>query len=298
MKQIYTLLFLVLASVASYAQEIDSMQLEIQQIENSLQYQTGVISLKDGLAKITVPQGFKFLDAEQAEYVLTELWGNPKTGTTLGLLVPEQYGVLDSNSWVFNVEFDEIGYVKDNDANDIDYADLLKTMQQETLDGNTERTAAGYEPIQLLGWASTPYYDNENKILHWAKEIKFGETDEHTLNYNVRVLGRKGVLVLNAIAGMNNLPEVQNSIATVTGNVAFENGHSYFDFDPKVDEVAAWTIGGLVAGKMLAKVGFFALLLKFWKVIALIVVAAGSGVLKLFKHRKEPTPTEDFPVAG
>ncbi|RDV13034.1 DUF2167 domain-containing protein [Pontibacter diazotrophicus] len=297
MKQIYTLLLLVFASVASYAQEVDSLKLEIQRIENSLQYQTGVISLKDGLATITVPKGFKFLDGEQAEYVLTDLWGNPKTGTSLGMLVPEQYGVLDSNSWVFNVEFDEIGYVKDDDANEIDYADLLNTMQEETLEENAARKAEGYEPIQLIGWASTPYYDADQKILHWAKEIKFGEADEHTLNYNVRVLGRKGVLVLNAIAGMNNLPEVQQSIATVTGNVAFESGHSYFDFDPKVDEVAAWTIGGLVAGKMLAKVGFFALLLKFWKVIALAVVAAGSAVMKFLKRRKEATPAEEVPVS-
>jgi uncharacterized protein YccT (UPF0319 family) len=73
MKQIYTLLFLVLATVATYAQEVDSLQLEMQQIENSLQYRRGVISVNDGTAKITVPQGFKYLDAEQAEYVLTEL---------------------------------------------------------------------------------------------------------------------------------------------------------------------------------------------------------------------------------
>jgi uncharacterized membrane-anchored protein len=297
MKQIYTFLFLLLACVASYAQEVDSLQLEMQQIENSLQYQRGVISLNDGTAKLTVPQGFKFLDAEQAEYVLTELWGNPKTGTTLGMLVTEQYGVLDSNSWVFNVEFDEIGYVKDNDANDIDYADLLQTMQEETLEENAERSAAGYEAIELIGWASKPYYDKEHKILHWAKEIKFGEADENTLNYNVRFLGRKGVLVLNAIAGMSSLAEVKQNIAPVTNSVAFVDGHSYFDFNPDVDEVASWTIGGLVAGKVLAKAGFFALLLKFWKVIAVAVAAAGPAVLKLLKRRKEATPIDEVPVA-
>jgi uncharacterized membrane-anchored protein len=294
MKQIYALLLLVLASMASYAQEVDSVQLEMQQIENSLQYQTGVISLNDGLATLTVPPGFKFLDAEQAEYVLTELWGNPKTGTTLGMLVPAQYGVLDSNSWVFNVEFDEIGYVRDDDASDIDYGDLLKTMQEETLDGNTERAAAGYEAIELVGWASEPYYDNEQKVLHWAKELKFGDTEENTLNYNVRVLGRKGVLVLNAIAGMNSLPEVKNNIATVTNSVSFEKGHSYFDFNPDVDEVATWTIGGLVAGKVLAKVGFFAFLLKFWKVLAIAAAAAGSAVLKFVRRKKEATPSGEI----
>ena len=31
----------------------------------------------------------------------------------------------------------------------------------------------------------------EKKVLHWAKEIKFGETDGTTLNYNVRILGQK-----------------------------------------------------------------------------------------------------------
>jgi uncharacterized membrane-anchored protein len=45
-----------------------------------------------------------------------------------------------------------------------------------------------------------------------------------------------------------------------------------------VDEVAAWTVGGLVAGKVMAKAGFFVVLLKFWKVIALAVAGAGSFV--------------------
>jgi uncharacterized membrane-anchored protein len=170
-------------------------------------------------------------------------------------------------------------------------------MQQEIKEGNQERVASGYEAIELVGWASEPYYDHANKILHWAKEIRFGDADENTLNYNVRILGRKGVLVLNAISGMNSLPEVQANIATVTGSVTFEDGHSYFDFNPDVDEVAAWTIGGLVAGKVLAKAGFFALILKFWKLIAVAVAAGGSAVIKLLRRKKEVVPTDEVPVA-
>ena len=37
------------------------------------------------------------------------------------------------------------------------------------------------------------------------EQIKFGDTEENTLNYNIRVLGRKGVLVLNFIAGMESI---------------------------------------------------------------------------------------------
>lgn len=53
----------------------------------------------------------------------------------------------------------------------------------------------------------------------------------------------------------------------------FNDGYRYGDFNPSVDEVAGWTIGGLVAGKVLAKAGLFAVILKFWKFIAIGVVA-------------------------
>ncbi|WP_219855953.1 DUF2167 domain-containing protein [Pontibacter mangrovi] len=286
MKQLYTLFALFMCAFSSFAQT-DSLQLEIQEIENSLKYQYGEISLGDGLAKVTVPKGFKYLDPEQSEYVLTQLWGNPASGTTMGMLVPKDKGVLDDDAWVFDIEFDEIGYVEDKDAEDIDYNELLATMQADMQEANQERVANGYEEIQLVGWASKPYYDADHKILHWAKEAKFGEAETNTLNYNVRILGRKGVLMLNAIANMESLPEVKQSIPVITSSVAFEQGHSYFDFDPDVDEVASWTIGGLVAGKVLTKVGFFALLLKFWKVLAVGAASLGGALWKRLRGKKE-----------
>jgi len=57
--------------------------------------------------------------------------------------------------------------------------------------------------------------------------------------------------------------------------------YKYEDFDSSVDEVAAWTIGGLVAGKVLAKVGFFAIFLKFGKIIVLSLL----GFFGAFKNK-------------
>lgn len=127
MKQFYTLLIFLFIGYSSFAQT-DSLSLQIAEIERSLQYQYGEISLGEGKAKIRIPKGFKYLDAEQSEYVLTELWGNPKSGTTLGMLVPEGKGVLEDDSWVFDIEYEAMGYVKDTDAAEIDYAELLATM--------------------------------------------------------------------------------------------------------------------------------------------------------------------------
>ncbi len=71
--------------------------------------------------------------------MLSDLWGNPEDSTILGLLVPENKGVLESGSWVFTLSFDPIGYVKDDDAEDIDYDELLEQIQEETKEGNAHR---------------------------------------------------------------------------------------------------------------------------------------------------------------
>ncbi|MDH5598799.1 MAG: DUF2167 domain-containing protein, partial [Cyclobacteriaceae bacterium] len=119
----------------------------------------------------------------------------------------------------------------------------------------------------------------ENKKLHWAKEIRFGENEINTLNYNIRVLGRKGYLNMNAIGDIDVLPVFNEDIDQILGSVEFNEGSRYEEFDPELDKVAAYGIGGLIAGKVLAKAGFFALLLKFWKVIALGAVGI-VGVLR------------------
>lgn len=267
-------------SILSFAQ--DNSAQKIDSIEQTFTYERGSITLKNGIGTITVPKGFKYLNAEQAERVLVDLWGNPKTeNITLGLLLPENQGVLSQKGYVFNIQYDEIGYVEDKDADDIDYDELLTQIKEDTKEENIERKKEGYEPITIVGWASPPFYDKEKKILHWAKEIKFGSEAQNTLNYNIRILGRKGVLVLNAIAGTSELPLVQKDINKVIDIVSFNKGYTYAEFDSSIDNVAAWTIGGLVAGKVLTKVGFFAILAKFGKIIVITLI----GLFGAFKNK-------------
>ena len=292
------LLLMLLSPALTYAQEIDSTQLAIDEIEASLKYQQGKIELTGGIGTLTVPEGFRYLDPEQSAFVLKDLWGNPDGSGTLGMIVPSTIGVLADNAWAFIVTYDEMGYVKDDDAGDIDYDDLLAEMQTDTETENEERTKLGYEKITLVGWAAKPYYDANSKVLHWAKELKFGENETNTLNYNVRILGRKGVVVLNAVADMKELGDVQNSIDPVLSSFTFADGNKYSDFDPGVDEVAAWTIGGLVAGKILAKGGFFIFLLKYIKLIGLAIAGLFGGLWKWYKRKTELPAVKEYPDAG
>lgn len=258
-----------------------------------LKYQTGTVTIGSGLATINVPKGFKYLDSEQTEFVLHKLWNNPPNGGYLGMLLLENADLLDSASWVFTIQYDAIGYVSDKDANDVNYDDLLADLKKESEEDNIGRKEMGYPVMHLVGWASSPYYDENKKILHWAKEFSVDENATNTLNYNVRILGRKGVLILNAIAAVPQLEDVKKYIDPLTGAVEFSSGNKYSDFNPDVDEVAAWTIGGLVAGKVLAKAGLFAGLAKFGKVIILGLIALGAGVIKFFRGRKNKETATD-----
>jgi len=272
----------------------DDNKAAIDSLENTFKYQHGKVKLKNGIGEITVPKGFKYLDPEQSKHVIVDIWGNPDSeNISLGMILPEKQGVLDDRGYVFNIQYDEIGYVKDDDADDINYDDLLAEMQKDTEEENKERGKQGYDPIQLLGWASNPFYDKEHKILHWAQELKFGTNKVNTLNYNVRILGRKGVLVLNAISSMQELPLVKKDIHNVLNIVTFNDGYKYSDFDPSVDQVAAWTIGGLVAGKVLAKVGFFAVIAKFGKVIAIAVGGFFTAMWRRLRGRKKEEESDN-----
>ncbi|MEI6410036.1 MAG: DUF2167 domain-containing protein [Bacteroidota bacterium] len=295
MKKLLLATVLLLAAVhAVWSQKADDAILEakmkhlMDSISSSYQYQTGQVTIGENLATLQVPPGFRYLNPAQSKQVLEDLWGNPPGQTSLGMIFPEKLGPLDSSSFAFNLTYEDMGYVKDGDADDINYDDLLKNMKKDSEEENKARAKEGYEPISIIGWASQPFYDKDKKILHWAKEFKVGDYPENTLNYDVRVLGRKGVLSMNAIGLMSQLALIKSSIPAITGAVAYTDGNKYSDFSKSSgDKIAAWTIGGLVAGKILAKAGLFAILAKFAKLIIAALLAGGAGIWRFITGRRK-----------
>lgn len=292
--------FLICGSAVCHAQSIEEASPEGQQtaeqaaaeawlesVTAKIKPQTGLIELPNGVATLNVPESFYYLDPQGAEVVLTEIWGNPSTGAlTLGMLFPADKSPLDSDAWGVTIEYVDDGYVDDSDAGDINYDELLGSMQDDTAATSEWRVEQGYEAIELVGWAQAPYYDEAEKKLYWAKELRFGEMDENTLNYNIRVLGRKGYLLLNFIASMNQLPEINNNLDTVLDIAEFNDGNRYADFDPSVDEVAAYGLGALVAGKVLAKTGLIATAILLFKKFGLFILIAIGGAFKYLFKRK------------
>ena len=168
-------------------------------------------------------------------------------------------------------------------------------MQASVLENNAERKKQGYPGIHLMGWAEKPSYAKDTHKLYWAKDLMV-DGGEHSLNYNVRVLGREGVLNLNAIASMQQIEAIKKEMQQVTAFTEFTEGNRYTDFDSKTDKVAEYGLAALVAGGVASKLGLFgkllALLLAFKKVLLLAVVGGGAAIVKFFtgKRKEKPQP--------
>jgi uncharacterized membrane-anchored protein len=240
---------------------------------DKIEPKTGLVELPNGV-NLNLGDKFYFVDSEDARAILTEAWGNPSETAShaAGMVFPHKTSPL-SETWGIELRPDAIGYVNDSDAASINYDELLASMKEETAAENPDRIKAGYDSIELIGWAMPPKYDFVGKRLYWAKELQFGNSDKHTLNYDVRFLNREGVFVMSYIATMDQLPEVNDSLPDVLKMVSFDNGKRYSDYLPGADKVAAVGVGGLIAGKVLAKTGFL--------VVALIALKK-FGVVLLF----------------
>lgn len=278
---------------ASYSAQMAALDSLVQAFD----YKTGQVKINNDLATITVPVGFSFLEGKDAQFVLTKIWGNPEDKDVLGMLVPKNVNLLEGGSWVVIYSYEEEGHVKDDDAEDIKYDELLEQMQKEMIANNPERVKQGYSTMELVGWAKTPFYDKSTHKLHWAKELKFSGDSLNTLNYNIRMLGRKGVLVMNVVSGMDNMKIVEDNMNAILASTNFNSGNGYENFDEKVDKVAEYGIGGLIAGGILLKTGILAklgiLLVKVWKLLAIGVVSLVAFFKKKFSRKKKAADESD-----
>lgn len=264
----------------------EQAQAAIEKFLASLHFKDGKIDLPGGIATLNLPSSFRYLDPQDTEGVLTEAWGNPPGNSSLGMIVPTNTSLLSAEGWGVIITYDEDGHVKDDDADSIDYKELLEDMQKATQEANEERKKQGYDTLTLVGWAESPHYDKDTHKLYWAKELASEHATQHSLNYNIRVLGRQGVLVLNGVAGMSQIGQIRQEMQKVIAFTEFTSGNTYTDFNSSTDKTAAYGIAALVAGGAAAKMGLFAkllaLLLAFKKFVILGAIALAAGIKKFF----------------
>lgn len=257
----------------------------------TLKYQEGEIALPAANAKITLKDGFRYLDRTGAKTLLTDIWHNPPQASSevIGMIVPKDFDPLDDVSWAVTIQNENDGYVKDEEFDSMDFNAVLKDMQEASKEASAARVKAGYGKMELAGWATAPHYDKTQHKLYWAKKYDV-DAPEQALNYDIRVLGRGGHLELSLISGMNQFKEIESNVPTILSMVDFTEGNRYADYR-NGDKVAEYGIAALITGGVLAKTGFFKAALIFlakgWKLVLVAVVGIGALIKRIVSGRSE-----------
>lgn len=258
-----------------YRAQVDSMDLQF-----------GTVAIPDANAKLNLGQDYYYLPSADARRVLEDFWGNPPDSGVLGMVFPREYSPFHQGNWGIVLSYAAMGYVSDEDAATYDYDEILADLQSETAAQSLRDKERGYGGYELLGWAAEPHYDLNTRTLYWAKEVHFEGSEHNTLNYDVRVLGRRGVLVMGFVSGMDSLAAIDAAIPDILDMAEYDEGHRYTDFDPSIDTVAAVGVGGLIAGKVAAKTGLLVGLLLVLKKAWFLLLLPFIWLKNLFTGRR------------
>jgi uncharacterized membrane-anchored protein len=290
-------------SQAAATSEEDAEMAAIVAKAKALKPVTGAITLPGAKATLKIPDGYGFLDAGQARTLLVEIWGNPpeQSEGVLGVIMKAGTDFTSDESWAAVVTYEAEGYVSDKDAADIEPTKLLATLKEGEVEDNEARTKDGFPTATIVGWAEPPFYDAAAKRIYWAQRLKFSGTEEDTLNYKIRILGREGFLAINFVARMQDLASVKAATPSVLNMATFDPGATYADFK-EGDKTSGYGLAGLVAGAaalgVAKKAGLLGILLAFGKKGIVILLALGAGILNWIRGLFGKKKAEDDDLIG
>ena len=180
----------------------------------------GVAQLKQ-TAEIKLPAGYKFADGEITQRLLKAA-GEPTSGREMGMMMPEE------GEWTVFFEFSDEGYVKDDDKDKLDPDKLLKAIKKGNDYANKERQRMGNPPLNIIGWEQKPAYDPETHNLQWA--IRAESEGRPIINYNTRLLGRKGVMEVVLVCKPEALAEIVPTFKTLLADYSYKTGERYAEY--------------------------------------------------------------------
>ncbi len=237
------------------------------------------------IGQVKVGDGCGFADADGTRTFLT-LTQNPTSGQEKGTVLCQVLrSESDTTQWFAIFEYDEVGYVKDDEKTALDADKILASLREGNEAGNEMRRERGWETLDLVGWERPPFYDPATNNLTWATRVRAAGGDE-SINHSVRLLGRGGVMKVDLVVSPDAYAA---SIPAFDGLVAsheFNSGLKYAEWR-EGDKVAAYGLTAPVAGGAGALALKSGLLGKFWKLIAAAGVAIVAGIRKLFGRKQE-----------
>jgi uncharacterized membrane-anchored protein len=233
------------------------------------------VKLAGNLGTLDLPKGYEFWDQAKAREIMSKGGGN--SDDVIGLLGP-----TDSDKFHIALEYEASGYVEDKDADKIDAKAILESYQEHTEENNEYRKEHNIPALHVTGWEQEPRYDSKHHVVTWSLQ----GTEEGVgplVNYNTRVLTRKGVLSANLMCGNEDLPAARPKAQDLVTKISFNQGERYEDYQAGTDKISSGGLVALIAGGALLakKTGVIAFLYVMFKPMLLFIKALGAKAVAL-----------------
>ncbi|MDD2266850.1 DUF2167 domain-containing protein [Sulfuricurvum sp.] len=290
---IFLLLLLPLFGDEAYEQEIKTAFAAAEKVMEKGPQQIKVFDQ----ATLDLPEKFIFIPNPEATNIMRAM-GNPVSEGFAGMILPEKMDTW----WFITVNYDNAGYIKDDDAKNWKSDEMLQQMKENAVQINEERVKRHMPEVDVAGWVQTPMYYGDNHEVIWsvATKAKGVEDDQaQGVNYNTLVLGRQGYIGLNLITSLASVESLKPTSKMLIDQLHFVDGKRYSDVNFDTDKIAEYGLAALITGAAAKKLGLIALaaafLAKFAKVIALTLFGGTLWYKKWAakKKQKETASTID-----
>lgn len=238
-------------------------------------------------AKLNVPEGYEFIPQLEANSLMQAMGNSPSTELK-GILVSTN---PDDNT-MYTIDYVNDGYIKDDEAKDLNADEILTSYQEGTEQSNAERKAKGFAELEVTGWGEKPAYDAAKHRLTWAliaHDKGAASTEEDGINYETRILGRDGYVGMTLLGDADQLYRDKVTADQLSAGLSFNNGKRYEDHQDG-DRMAEYGLAALITGVAAKKLGLLAMLgvffAKFAKIIGVAVFAVFPFLKKFFNRSK------------
>jgi uncharacterized membrane-anchored protein len=247
--------------------------------------------------EIDLPAGAILFEHDVAKTIVEKDGGDGEA--VAAIILPAD----ETQTWFVKIDYDDVGYVKDSDANELDPNDLFTQYKQGTEEQNTRRRSLGVPELFLDGWSEMPKYDKATHKLAWG--FKAHSTDGPNVNYFSRLLGRNGYMSVDLIDSPDKIEQAKQQAGGVMAGIRYKAGAKYDDHKGGDKDsgmgLKALILGG--AGIAVFKAAKAGLIVKFfavaWKGIIFVVAGIGAFFKKLFgRGKKVEIPPDGPPNVG
>jgi uncharacterized membrane-anchored protein len=225
--------------------------------------------------EVDLPAGMLLLDRKEAQEMLRATGGQ---GDDVLAIV----GKVDAD-WMVVIEYSDVGYVSDSDADKLDANELFQQYQEGTRQQNERRKALGVPELVLDGWSEMPAYKKVQHQLVWG--LKGHTTEGPVINFFTRLLGRHGYLSVNLIDKPESIEQSKIDAGAVLTGVRYQTGFRYTDH-AEGDKSSGMGLRALViggTGLAVAKAAKAGILIKLLLVFKKAFWAIGLAIVGLFK---------------